>query len=362
MICWKYIYLKNKLNDVKIEQPKNIRVADYQLTDNVKEVIKIEKGYVTYAVVNSKTNKIYIAYPNFILAVDCNTMNVVARIDMGELARIDRLEQKELVVNEAINKIYAISGGKIHVINGDTNKLDTILEHGYRANYIAVNPISNSLYISNRDADSVVVYDCTTDSKIVEVRVKTPAGVAIDSIKNKIYVANSDPTKDLNTISIIDGTSNEINDNIVFPTEKSGLLSGVWQHLDKRALINESNRLLYIIGSLTRSGGGAGGTVNVLFVVDIEKRHLVNKHYLGSDICLAVNQYNNSIYLRDAGKNTILKLDECARKVIESVEVVKMGFWRRVFSARQEALVFNPITHKVYQTDGRYGLLYVLDS
>ena len=74
---------------------------------------------------------------------------------------------------------------------------------------VAANPLTHKVYVTNRDANAgvVSVFDETTNLVTASVSVgRYPAGAAVDTSANVIYVANRND----NSVSVIDGTTNTV--------------------------------------------------------------------------------------------------------------------------------------------------------
>jgi YVTN family beta-propeller protein len=78
---------------------------------------------------------------------------------------------------------------------------------------VAVNPATGTVYVANRNSDTVYAIDPLTNSIVKTIPVGFgPADVAVDPGTNSVYVA----VKSTNTISVIDGASNEVAATINF--------------------------------------------------------------------------------------------------------------------------------------------------
>src|SRR3972149_989972 len=181
----------------------------------VTDMVQIEKGEMSFGAINPKTNTIYLGYKNLnlILVVDMNTKKAVKKIPL--------FKPKFIQVNPETNIVYVIANGTVSVIDGATNiKVREIEENAPFARFLAIDKAKNLLYVTYNNAsdksrkknpiDRVVVYDGSTHSKINEIihGLSEPEGLAIDTQSNLIFVANSK----INTVSIIDRTSNSVID------------------------------------------------------------------------------------------------------------------------------------------------------
>jgi YVTN family beta-propeller protein len=70
---------------------------------------------------------------------------------------------------------------------------------------VAVNPVTNKVYVANRGSDNVTVVDgATNDTQAVDVD-NAPIAVAVKPVTNKVYVAN----RGSNNVTVIDGATND---------------------------------------------------------------------------------------------------------------------------------------------------------
>ncbi|TRZ69878.1 MAG: HYR domain-containing protein [Nitrosopumilaceae archaeon] len=123
-----------------------------------------------------------------------------------------------IAVNPITNKIYVSSGNSISVIDGTTNNVTNIIpSHIYdQPSAIAVNPTNNKIYVANslrlendpeRSAShwsDITVIDGITDRITARIPLEwsDPHQIAVNPTTNKIYVP------DLNGVTVIDGATN----------------------------------------------------------------------------------------------------------------------------------------------------------
>lgn len=124
-----------------------------------------------------------------------------------------------VAVNPVTNKVYAAqaafaSGTGVTVIDGATNAT-TRIDTGKGAGFIAVNPVTNKIYVANGNpalqpppgsgfGTDVTVIDGATNATATVTVGANPCGVAVNAVTNKIYVAASDA----NQVTVIDGATN----------------------------------------------------------------------------------------------------------------------------------------------------------
>jgi YVTN family beta-propeller protein len=198
-------------------------------------------GSYPYGVaVNSVTNKIYVAnqcgndvscssWSGTITVIDGASNNVIATIPVGADAYV-------LAVNSVTNTIYVANycgsdiscnsySGTVSVINGANNTVTTTVNVGAGPAPPVVNSVTNKIYVANScGTDSscpinppysgpgtVTVIDGVTNNPTSVGVGVYPYGIDVNSVTNKIYVANN-CGDDLNcqstaTMTVIDGTS-----------------------------------------------------------------------------------------------------------------------------------------------------------
>src|SRR5437899_36581 len=69
---------------------------------------------------------------------------------------------------------------------------------------VAVNPVTNRIYVANYDNNSVTVIDGATNSTTTVAAGEYPIAVAVNPATNRIYVANYNS----NDVTVIDGATN----------------------------------------------------------------------------------------------------------------------------------------------------------
>src|SRR5690606_21909227 len=85
--------------------------------------------------------------------------------------------------------------------------VDTVEGVGNGPLGVAVNPVTNLVYVANSLDDTVTVIDGSTNEVIEAVTVGNgPYGVAVNPNTNRIYAANYFS----NTVTVIDGSTNEV--------------------------------------------------------------------------------------------------------------------------------------------------------
>jgi YVTN family beta-propeller protein len=111
-------------------------------------------------------------------------------------------------VNIKTNKIYVANvgfPGTVDVIDGTTNTLLTSVPGGNGSSSMAINQLSNRIYVANTYDNSVSVIDGATDTVVAAVRVGSgPSSITANPRNNHLYVCDGGES----AMTIIDGSSN----------------------------------------------------------------------------------------------------------------------------------------------------------
>ena len=161
-----------------------------------------------YLAVNPVTNKVYVA--NW----DSRQMTIVngATNRTHKVAIAGESEAHSIVVNTKTNKIYVASDWEsrdITVIDGTTSQTTAITTAGYVSD-LALNPVTNTIYAANSYIGKLSVIDGFTNSVTAVAVGGYPVSIAVNPVTNNIYVANGDLC---GGVTIIDGRTSRITED-----------------------------------------------------------------------------------------------------------------------------------------------------
>ena len=110
-----------------------------------------------------------------------------------------------VAVNSVTNKIYVANAdsNNVTVIDGGNNSTTNVAA-GRFPNGVAVNSVTDRINVANLEDNNVTVIDGGNNSTTNVAAGLTPVAVAVNSATNKIYVTNADS----NTVTVIDGGNN----------------------------------------------------------------------------------------------------------------------------------------------------------
>ncbi len=184
----------------------------------------------------------------------------------------------DLVLNPNNNLIYIpnFDDNTVSVINSTDNSVIDTIEVGDNPTDLALNPYNNLLYIATLNNKTVLVINATNISVIDTIKLdKFPEALAVNPITDFLYVAN----RGNNTVSIINSTDN----SIVKTIEVGGLLH---TGLEARYLYYDTaNNILYV------------GIANTISIVDgISNEVISNNIIAGTSLTKIVGEHDDQIY------------------------------------------------------------------
>jgi YVTN family beta-propeller protein len=152
--------------------------------------------------------------------IEGSTNTVIDTINLRNSPN-EREEPIDLAVNTITNRLYvannytsSVSVLDYHYLSqnqGLRNETVASIQVGDRPASIDFNPTTNRVYVANSDSDTVSVINGSRNEVIANVSVGTsPYNVEVNADENLIYVANYLS----NTVSVIDGSTNRVVDNI----------------------------------------------------------------------------------------------------------------------------------------------------
>jgi len=99
---------------------------------------------------------------------------------------------RAVALNPVTNKIYVANANSnnVTVIDGATNTTATV-NAGTFPIAVAVNPVTNTIYVANFNSNNVTVIDGATNTTATVTAGTNPNAVAANPVTNEIYVANS---------------------------------------------------------------------------------------------------------------------------------------------------------------------------
>lgn len=233
-----------------------------------------------------------------------------------------------VAVNPMTNVVYVANRGSnsVMAINGITSAVTATVAVGSNPYAVAVNPVTNMVYTANRSAASVSVINGSTNAVTATVTVgNSPSAVVVNELTNQVYVANSNS----GSVSVIDGVSNTAK-SITVGTSPLALA------------VNSATNRIYV----------ANAGSNTISVIDGVSGSVVATVPVGSlPSWLAVNVVTNQIYVANRGDGTSTVIDG-----------VSNGTTSVAVGASPWAVAVNPVTNQVYVTNDGGTTVSVIDG
>jgi DNA-binding beta-propeller fold protein YncE len=280
--------------------------------------------------VNATTDKIYVLHEDTptVSVIDGATNSVSTITDPGGIPRA-------IAVEPMSNKIYLANRNNIAVIDGATNTSTTLADSNtVDLGAVAVNPLTHKIYVTNPFSNHVTVVDevSNSSSTVTDPNAVGPVAVAVNPVTNKIYVANWRS----HNVTMIDGATNSTttvtDSNAVQP-----VAIAVNPVTDKVYVANGSKP-----GSITVIDGA---TNSLITVTDPNAR---------VPLAVAVNRVTNKIYVVNSGSSNYTAIDGATNAMTTVTDPNA--------TASLDVAV-NPVTNKAYVVHAMFpGTVTVIDG
>jgi YVTN family beta-propeller protein len=124
----------------------------------------------------------------------------------GQIARIRvGIHAWGMALNETTGTLYVTRVGSSELVMVDEISGLTTIPTGAFPSAVAVNPVTNVVYVANYGDDTVTVIDGARRTVTATIKVgRRPQALAVDTKKNRVYVANTHS----NDIAVIDAARN----------------------------------------------------------------------------------------------------------------------------------------------------------
>ncbi len=231
-----------------------------------------------------------------------------------------------VAVNPVTNKIYVgnLSTNTVTVIDGATNNTSTVTV-GTAPTTLAVNTITNKIYVANNGSAFVTVIDGATNSTTNVAAGAGQRSVSVNPITNKIYVANASD----NTVTVIDGASNTT----------TTLTVGMFPNT---TAVNPVTNQIYV----------ANENNNTMTVIDGATNNLTTLPVGTNPVALAVNPVTNRIYVSYLNAPNVTVIDGATNNILATVQTGDSPY----------VVVVNPVTNQIYTADNASDTVTVIDG
>ena len=235
-----------------------------------------------------------------------------------------------VAVNPVTNMIYITNAASntVSVINGVNDKIEHTIAVGLLPYDVDVDPATNKIYITNKNSNNISVLDGDTNSIIGTISVSSPVGIDIDSEKSWIYVTNINN----NTVSRIDAITNAI--NTTAKVGKAPYTVDIKSGRDPKIYVTNSGS-----DSISVIDGNSFVTLKNITVGNLP-------------VGLAANSNTSKVYVADRADNTVHVIDAVSDKVLKKLSV----------GDQPDGIDINFQTGDVYVTNTNSSSVSVIDG
>lgn len=238
-----------------------------------------------------------------------------------------------LAINTVTNKIYIVnqSGGTVDVLDGATNSIVATVPVSSSSSRLAVNESTNKVYVLDQFTGILSVIDGTTNTVTGTVNFGVRIGaLAVNTVTNRIYVTTSRSAvnvitgQTVNTVSVIDGSTNAILADIPI-TLFANVLA-----------VNTTTNKIYV-------GGQPLNNTPLVEVIDGSTNNILGGAFdqnSSSAVGIAINKTFNTVYV--ATSSSVLVLSGASNSFIPQFSLSSL----RVFNAT--AVAVNEATNEAY--------------
>ena len=325
--------------------------------------------------VNPNTSRIYVANwaPTSaglanatIFVIDGYSNKIIDAIKIGQAP------DPQVVVNPQTNKMYVSSGpagypmfNKVVVLDGTT---DTVVDNISISapSLLAINPNTNTVYVAhwNYPKGSLYVVNGSNDKIIANLNFVDPLTVAVNTNSNRVYVTTEDNTHLLTSLSVIDGSTNNLiasNITSICPPK-----TYAWGCGESASIVNPNTNKFYVasIGSGPPNAGmppPLPSSVNaMLYILDGSTNKVLTNFMLPYPTGMAVNPTTNKVYILSGYNNRVTVIDGLNDTVVSTIMPMETNANGNYGIAGRIAV--NPNTNTIYVTNTFSNFVSVINE
>jgi len=210
-----------------------------------------------------------------------------------------------------------------------------ILMVGFAPSAIAVNSLTNKVYVANTYSNTVTVIDAADSNTTTTVDVGSyPFDVVLNQTTNKIYVANQGDGSHSSTVTVIDAANNNSTSTVGVGVYPSAIA------------VNPDTNKVYVVNTNS----------NNITVIDAANSNTTTSVAVGMfPFAVALNKTTNKVYVANQGNGSGSSIVTVIDGVSNSSSPVSIG-------TTPYAIAVNPITNKVYVANRGSDNVTVIDG
>ena len=241
-------------------------------------------------------------------------------------------------VNPTTHRFYVPNGGAntVSVFDGTSNSTlatVSVQPDGVSPTGIAVNPVTNNVYVTDYTSGNLSVIDGATNSES-SVAFSTgnypngnghPLGVASNSTTNRVYVLDWLTDGTANNLYVLDGTTNKVDAQIPVGGSQAGVA------------VNTQTNMVYATGQITV----AGVSQDVLAVINGSENTLVQNIPITGNLGVVVDETTNTVYV--LCNSTVVVINGATNQVTATIPLGGTPVL-----GRPNSIAINPVTQMIY--------------
>jgi len=270
-----------------------------------------------------------------------------------------------VAVNPVTNTIYVANSNSnnVTVIAGAANTTTTVTDPNASSPCaLAVNPVTNKIYVANYNSGNVTVIDGSNGTVITTVAAgSAPCSVAVNTVTNQIYVANNNS----NDVTVIDGATNTpttvadenatepyaialnpVTNTIYVANHESNNVTVIYGATNTTTTVADENAsapAAVAVDQATNQIYVANQLSNNVTVIDGASLSVVATLPAGTNPgTVAVNPANDQIYVANKGSNNVTVIDGLTNTATTVTD-------RN--ASEPQGLAVNPVTNTIYVTN-----------
>jgi len=190
---------------------------------------------------------------------------------------------------------------------------------------VAVNAVTNKVYVANQNSNNVTIIDGVTNNTATVAVGAGPDAIAVNAVTNKIYVANANAS----TVTVIDGVTNH----------PSTVSTGAGPFA---LAVNPVTNKIYTANYNASSVTAIDGATNTTSTISVGSR----------PFAVAVNSSNNQVFVTDSASGDVAVIDGATNTVVTRIAV----------GLSPRAIAVNPVTDQIYAANFQSGTVSVIDG
>jgi YVTN family beta-propeller protein len=321
--------------------------------------------------IDSDDNVLYVSNigSNTVSVIDLLTNKVTSNTNVGRFP---------ISISEDTNQGFVFTAnrdsGTVSVIDTQNNALVHTITGQGKPYGVAVNPITHTLYVTNSNSSTISIIDYyryrfVADQSFIQLTNKTvivgesPTGIAINAITNRIYVSNEHS----NTISVIDGKTNNVVKTILVGTGPFHLV--VNPNTNMIYVANSDDNTISVIDGKTNNvvktiivgyspwGLAIDPDTNMIYITNNEHNKIYIINGTTNSVTAGVSIKNNSGYLDCKPGGEILSNSYITYDLYTAVKCKANPTSGFMFSSWYSDLPHNIDTSAIRLNISRYGTL-----